>query len=52
MDAFNGRLFTTEGRDNNVRGGAKKIILNVERDKHRLGDMEDRGRTSDLSNRL
>ena len=52
MDASNGRLFTTEGRDNNLRGGTKKIIVSVERDKDRLGDREDRGRTSDLSNRL
>ena len=42
MDVFNGRLFTTEGRDNNLRGGAKKFFLNVERDKDRLGDMANR----------
>lgn len=24
MDVFNGRLFTTEGRDNNLRGGTQK----------------------------
>jgi len=42
VDVFNGRLFTTERRDNNLRGGTKKIMLNVERHKDRLGDMEDR----------
>ena len=50
VDGFNGRLHTTEGRGNNLRGGAKKIILNVERDKDKLGDTEDRGRKSDMSN--